>query len=194
MAVIPVTQASRMGGFLGRSIFFYVKLGLMSLFVIYLLIHAILLGIQSKDFSVTLIELGQELVSPLEKAQETSLIILSGKGTTWTYWTLYYNIFWMFLWVRLFSLVVITFGLSNESEKLRIRVLALLMFLTLQMVYLAFTSQGDFSRVNIIWKSWIDIFKAVTYLFTQQKYELRFWKIFSQAKLNNSCVDSICVV
>jgi hypothetical protein len=192
---IPVSQAGR---FVGRSIFFYIKLGLVSLFVIYLFVHAILLGIQHRDITVTILELGKEFISPLEKAQETSFLILDGKAGVMDYWNLYYNIFWIFLWIRLLLILWGWTPVSNESNKFDNLLLAFLSFLVIQALYLLIQTiligDGNISRVNIVWRAWIDISKALMYSITQQRYELRVWRIFSESKLNNTCTDSTCVI
>lgn len=190
---IPVSQAGR---FVGRSIFFYFKLGLVSLFVIYLLIHAILLGIQSKDITVTIMELGSEFLNPLVNAQETSIKITSGQSGIMDYWQLYYNLFWIFIWIRLLLVAWGWTPVSNESNKFNNLMLAIGSFLIVQLLAIAISviisGDKDISKLNIVWKAWVDIFKAFMFLFTEQKYEIRFWKFFNSFQSNNTCVNEIC--
>lgn len=127
----------RAGGWLGWSL----KLGLTGLFFVYLIIHAVALGIQERDAGVVISELGREFYSPLETAEESALEMLDNPpesiiSSIWDYWGYYYSLIKIFIWIKILVWLIGWSPLSNESEKFRNLLIALLIFYTMQTIYM----------------------------------------------------------
>lgn len=170
----------------GRGFLFYLKFSLISIFVIYLIFHAVSLGLRNNDIKITILELGKEFISPISNAQATSVQIVNKEVGIIGYFTLYYYLFLLYSWISVFAFLCRKLVMMDDSRVTNSYIGGVVFFTLFQLIYLALTKQD----LNIIWMAWKDIFRALLTILKDPNLDFNFSNFFSY---NNSCVGSTCV-
>jgi hypothetical protein len=176
-------QIKNAGAVASRGFIFYLKMTMMIFFFSYLLIHITALAIQERDFGVVIRDLGKELFSPLQTAQEK----INGLNndnffqSIWSYWGIFYEFYKIFLWFKIYMWITGLFSIDSPA----IRILGgIFIFYFLNILYTT-VFLGDF---NLPFKATKDIFTGLIKLFANPQFNFSF-KFLST---NSSCTDSIC--
>ena len=120
MAKIPISAGFRAGSlFMG-----ILRYGLVSLFIIYMFITIILTGFAERDVGVVIDQLGKEIFSPLQTAQEYALEMQTAESqplldNLWDYWGFYFQLYKLWLWLKLFIFVVNIFLKDSNAPFIR---------------------------------------------------------------------------
>jgi hypothetical protein len=171
----------------GRGMLFWFRFGFFSLFLIYLLVHAIALGIANKDITVTILELGKEFLNPLVSSAESlnefradNLLI-----SIWSLWGIYFELYKVYLWLKILTKIWGWTPMSNESNKFNNLALAILSFYVIQIIYTSLI----YSDAMMSLRATLDIFKGVLQILTNPQFNLDIRQSFVA---NNTCSDLIC--
>lgn len=179
----------RVMNFASRGLFWYFKLGFMFLFLGYLFVSIVNSAIEEKDVNIIIERLGEEFMSPLENAQEYAIDIQNSENlnlfkSIWSYWGFYYNLYIIYLWIKIMKWIVLHFVIMDDSRRTNAYLGGIGLFLIIQYLYLALNGKDP----NILWQSWIEIFKGLNHLFSNTSFE------FKEVKINNSCYEDACVI
>jgi hypothetical protein len=170
------------------SLIRYINFGFLLIFLIYILIHGVLIGINNHDITLTVKELGDEFLSPIEKAQDISLRIVNEENSLFDYWGFYSSIYIIYLWIKLLGKIVGYSPFSNDSNKFINVSLGIIFFIVIQIVYLAISGKN----INVVWQVWIDIFRAINFKITGVKPNIS--NVVGDLNLSETCSGDICRV
>jgi len=176
-------------GLMGRGIFFWFKLGFFSLFLAYLLIHAIAIGIQERDALVVVKELGKEFYSPLQASQESinNLNSESLFGSLWGLWGLFFNVYKLYLWIKIILMFLINPFLKDAIPLVIRLFFALAIFYTIQVLFAVLILKES---INLPFISTWNILKGMFNLITNPNFDFSVKNIYK----NNSCSGEICSI
>lgn len=189
MSIGKVAGGVGKGIFKGIGVWF--KYGFFLFFLAFLLIHAITLGIQQKDLGVTIKELAGEFLNPLVEASE-SIKTVNTEETLgiWknilNYWSIYYNLYIVFLWLKLLAWGFGRSPFSNESEVFRNILLGLITFYVIQIIYILVSGQNINTPFVATW----DIIKGLIDMIANTDLS----GLKNTMQPNNTCVGDICII
>jgi hypothetical protein len=127
------------------------------LFFLYIVVNAIIVSVEGGDVGIFLKEIGLELLSPLESAQEylselKQAPVGSFFGSLMLSWGFYYNLYKIYLWIRII-LIPINFALRDQNAPLLRWGIAIVLFYFLQLIYLGFfTEKGPQTVFTATWE------------------------------------------
>ncbi len=173
MAIQGAAEALGRGGFrLFKGIF---KFKILFIFLIFILINVVIIGIQAGDASVAVNELGRRFLTPTLILQETSLEIIEQQGihvpspniiggilkTILRFLEILSQFYIILLWIRVFAWIFVRFPLMDKSRTPTAFVFGVLFFFGLQMIFLAFTDKGNMMTPILAFR---DFAKAFPYM------------------------------
>lgn len=175
---------------LGKGFLWYFKLSLTLLFFIYLLVHSVALAIKEKDAMVVVKQLGSEMFSPIQSAQEqlNNFKTEGFFGSIWSYWGLFYELYKIYLWLWLLTLGV-NFFIGNVAPIFRV-LSSVLLFYLIQLIYCTIFLQDPF----LPFIATKDIFFGLINLVTNPQFDASVRNPFSNLKVTNNCTESICTI
>lgn len=190
MTISEVAETVSKGA--GKGFLFYLKITTFTLFFIYILIHAISLGIKEKDAGIVFTELGREFFSPLQSASE-NIQKFNTDGifnSIWSYWGIFFELYKIYLWFVIILWIVDLFlGMNPIIVRLPV---VLLIFYTINIVYSAVILH-DFNLPFIATKNivlgLIDLISNPRFDYTIRNSVNNFTLI----KVTNTCNQTICV-
>jgi len=166
------------GGGLFSKIF---KIKFAYIFIIILFIQAIAVGITSGEGAVGVVQaLGERFFNVTQGLQATSLQVIENGAifTSWwaflgTLWSLFSNVWLIYLWLKLF---IWFWGRYNDSQKLLNYILGTLTFLVLQIFYLFLLANplDGQSKVDLFLSpifAFVDFFKATILIFSSLGFQ-----------------------
>lgn len=154
MALGKVTSvAGTFGSYLG----FFIKSKTTIVFLIFILLSAIMGGIQNKSIEYSINDLGSRLITPSIKIQNFTSEIINNKGlivvknTTFSkimeYGILLFNIFSQIyiivLWIMLLSWISSFIVLRDSSQRLGALMVGIILFLGIQITYISISKLGN---------------------------------------------------
>jgi len=175
----------------GFSFFRFFKLIFILLFFAYLLISIVLTGIQERDFTIVVKELGEEFTNPLKSAQEFSIEMQQTEGgflsSLWEYWGFYFELFKIYLWILLLKYIVDIFLKGTTAPIMRIG-LALMIFLFIQTTYGVYFLD---ETPMFVFEAFKDILDGLMHIFTTIKFREGSESIITPT---NNCSGDVCVI
>jgi hypothetical protein len=192
---IPIAQ---IGATAGRGFFWYLKMCMTLLLFIYIFIVAILLSIQAHDPSVFVQEIGKQLFSPMQTAQELikNFDTETIGSSIISYFSLIFELYKIFVWLKIF--MWISNKLSIDSALIRLLV-SLVIFYLLQCIYTTLM----FRDIALPFVATKDIIIGVFNIIMSHKFSTDIGSIKetvtdvlipSTNNSNNQCLEGICVV
>jgi hypothetical protein len=192
-----------LGKFAGRGLIWYVKLGFIGLFLTYLLISAIVIGIQSKDLGITIKELGEQFYNPLGEAQKTALDIIDAGGIRsesiftliFDYLGFFFNLYIIYWWFYIIYRIMYLF-LGGTNTPLTVWMFVIFIFFAVQVGYFISLGDGDWNTPFVaVW----DIIRSMQYLFNPEIFGDNKYSLFGlDYNINNSvnekCIDGVCQI
>ena len=190
MAKLPIGSGLKAGG----GILKWLKFGLLSFFLLYLLISIVLSAYQGRDFGIIVKELGEEFYSPLQTAQEYSLKIQQEQQTSflegvWKYWGFYFNIYKIFLWLKILTWIF-KFIWGDRISPMERYIFATILFYVVQLLFGVLYLKED---SNFIFTASKDVFDGVIHLMTNLELSEGKERIMNFGS-NNTCSGEVCVV
>lgn len=161
-----ITTVTRGSGIFGSLFKFWWKHKVLLFFMFFIVLQVVIIGFQTHNPDEVVSKVGSMLLNPLNHLQETSLQILSQKGfydasggvlkgffgCFYVLWGVFVNLYTVWLWIQLFRWIFIKL---NNSERVYGTVVGTIIYILLQMVYLAkigesiwipFTAIGNFLK------------------------------------------------
>lgn len=185
MQPIPVQQITKVAG---KGFFWWLKFSTTLLLFIYIFVVAILLSIQANDPGVFIQEIGKQLFSPIQSAQE---LVKDFKTDTFTnsfssYLGLILELYKIYIWLKIF--MWISFKMSIDSAMTRF-LFSTLIFYLIQCIYTAWFLH-DISLPFVATK---DIFVGIGDIIMKHEFStsFRFESIVTNSS-NDTCIDKIC--
>ena len=171
------------------------KIGFLSLFLIYLLISISLTAYKERDLIVVVKELGEEFYNPIQTAQDVSLEMQNGEfngiwDSLFKYWGFYYSLYILYLWLKILSWLAGASPLSNNSETFKNILLSVTFFLFIQLLYFSLVLKESPNQLFIAFK---DIFQGLVSIFTSYDFSSGSEELVD-IEVKNTCNESICVV
>lgn len=163
-----------------KGFYWYVKTTTLLIFFIYLLIHTTALAIHEKDFNVVIKDLGEELFSPLQTAQEKINDLGSANliGSIWDYWGIFYEFYKIFLWFKIYMWITSMFSIDVPAIRIAS---GIIIFYLMNVIYTALV----FGDPNLPFQATLDIYKGLMRIILERPFSF-------QILNNNSCVGKIC--
>ena len=152
-----VKVASAISGGTGRIFRGIFKLRILFIFLAFILINAIILGIQAGSVEVVIKDLGNRFLTPTLALQQTSSYIINNQGlytptdsSFSNLFTIISNIFdilthfyIIILWVALLSIIIRHLILWDSSKVAVAYVIAFIFFIGIQMILLSFNNEAE---------------------------------------------------
>ena len=170
-------------GLLGKfgKFIFIIKALVVYGYLIFALINAVIMGIQTNDIEVGINEFGKILLEPVKTSYETAVKINSGESND--YFSFYLDLLRILVLFLIIFKVVNFFTKDSHSPAVRMIITALI-FLVIQGIYLALNDID----LNIIWMYWKEIFGALGNSISGVS------KITETFEVNNTCTEGICTI
>lgn len=175
MATQGMSAITSLSNTLTKAFGFAFKLRIMFFFMLFLIINAAIISYEHKDVKVGLSDLGERFLTPTLKLQQTSQQIIDRKGFSdegvggvkhwwdviWGLWGMFSQFYVILMWLSVLGKLITVFPLT-ESQTVLATIIAIPIFLVLQMIYIAITKQGDFLQP---WTAFITFLKSLPYVF-----------------------------
>lgn len=191
----PLVGVSKFGISAGSWFTWFIKFGFTFLFVVYLIAHAVSLGIQQKDITVTVTDLGREFWSPLQTAQEMALEIQQSTAqdifhVIWDYWGFIFIIYKLYIIISIIVWLVAHSPLST-LDPFKNFLLGLVFFYVLEIIYMAVVLKIS---MNTPFIATYDVGKAILHLVLNTN--INFSPIHTTGNVVDTCtvVDGVCVI
>ncbi len=120
----------------------YMKLAFLMIWIAYLLLNAISLGIKQptseQGISVAVQKISSYVFEPLQTAQEAGQNIKTGKDifdSIFIYWGFYSSLYTIYLWLKLFAFLIGHSPWSNDSNKFINWSASIIIFYVLTTIY-----------------------------------------------------------
>ena len=150
-------------------------------FVFITLISSVTYAIQEQDIIAGLGKMGEQLISPVEKAYDSAIKI--NEGNMLSILPLLGSLYSIFIWMWVLKWIVQNIVIMDDSRKTNSWIGAILLFFVLQIMILLIRG----TDVNVLWKMWGEIFRAIKTTFTGSNLK----DVFT---INNTCTDGICTI
>ena len=171
------------------------KLGLMFLFMCYLLISAIAIGIETKDFGEVVKQIGREFYDPLVTASEYAIEIHNNPPKNilesfWGYWGFYFAIYKIFLWIKVIMFLIINPLLKDSNSPLIRFIFAALIFFFTQIIYGVLFLNHD---INFFFSSILNIITGIISLISSSNFSYEVSSFNINDSDIKSCLNSTCI-
>lgn len=171
-----------------------VRISFFSLFFAYLLLTIIATATEQGDVNVVIKELGEELLNPLQNAQEAAGTLKeSNEGFldgVWKYWGFYYSVFILFLWLKVIQTLIVHWLLAPKETSgpfKRWGFTLAIFYIILVLHSVIFLGES----VNYPFIATKDIFSTLWHVIINFDFEAGVESLISTKE--NTCTDGVCV-
>ena len=165
---------------------------LLFLFVLYVVIHAVAVGIEDNwNIDTMTKSIGKEIYSPLESEQTFANGVNSTNFVTfiWSLYEFYADIYILYLFISLFAWII-EFLCGSSIPSFVLWLFALLIFYGIEMIYYAVVLKQPMTSPFI---ATVDIFKGIYNLFIHPNISLPNFSS-NNSIVVNSCSGKICTI
>lgn len=184
MANVPI-QTLRLGGGLFSKIW---RFKFAFFFFLYILISIIVIGIYQKDVNLVIEKLGNEFFNPIVSANDYISNVQNGQGifkNIWNYWGIYFQLYKLYLWIKILTLIWGASPFSNTSELFKNLGMGLITFYVLNVLYVViFMKENPILPFTATW----DIVLGLTQLIVNINVPS------TTIEANNTCTNGFCVI
>ncbi|MAG47076.1 hypothetical protein CL617_00590 [archaeon] len=166
---------SKSGGGLARVFGYWFRFKIMFIFVLFILLNSIIIGVQAKDFTPVVQDLGNRLLTPTLQIQEFSQEVIENEGLyertphywggmgnfLFDIWGIFTQFYLIMIWLGVLALVSRKIILWDDSKGASSYLIAIGLFFLLQMLYIASMDKGTILSPIIAFK---DLVIALPYL------------------------------